>query len=382
MSRIYDESKINIGGRNIKDINKGTVNDNNISFIIKPEVIGDESVTKVIAMYGNNKPILEDSVTVLKSEYIVTCTNKSDFDTKIGKLITDNNGDLSKFAINLESVSEEITFPDTLRVTPKYIISNSMTSAKNLFKNCSVLSYISPVLFKFTPNIENVDGLFTLSIDERTLPEKIALNIPDDLFIYLPKLKSANLLLAGRRVSIYSIPENLFKHNANLETAYQLATVCSNLRAIPSNLFKFNSKLKDLSQAFKSSGIEQVPYKLLSSNVLLEDIDQMFVGCNNLVRVENFLEPNRGLVYDKLHDISGLLENCPKLEEVSVDLFDYISSKAPLVLTNASKVFKGDSKLKMIPPLWNRFANVTNKSEYATGCENAVNYNDVPDGWK
>ena len=158
---------------------------------------------------------------------------------------------------------------------PEWLYSkkNDSEYIEDEFENCNNLTQIPENLFKHNTNVEIISVAF--------MCEGLT-SIPENLFKYNLKLKQIYDIFAGCS-SITSIPENLFKHNTELEEIRNAFFMCTGLTSIPENLFKYNTKLKSFEFVFKNcTGLTSIPENLFKYNNNVKEAQRLFEGCENI----------------------------------------------------------------------------------------------------
>ena len=158
---------------------------------------------------------------------------------------------------------------------PEWLYSkkNDSEYIEDQFENCNNLTQIPENLFKHNTNVEIISVAF--------MCEGLT-SIPENLFKYNLKLKQIYDIFAGCS-SITSIPENLFKHNTELEEIRNAFFMCEGLTSIPENLFKYNTKLKSFEFVFKNcTGLTSIPENLFKYNNNVKEAQRLFEGCENI----------------------------------------------------------------------------------------------------
>ena len=174
----------------------------------------------------------------------------------------------------------------------------------------------------------------------------------NNVFDNLTTCTSVAHLFDGAKIT--QLPDGLLDKCVNLEDASYIFEACD-IIYVPRNIFHNCPKLTNVEHAFhRSNKLKRVPDDLFANNPLITNASECFRACKSL------------------EDISGeIFDNCPLLDDVSYTFAN-----------NAFGDYPNKQYIKKIPPLWERENPPSKHVGYAAGCQNASNWNEVPDGWK
>ena len=252
---------------------------------------------------------------------------------------------------------------------PEWLYSkkNDSEYIEDQFENCNNLTQIPENLFKHNTNVEIISVAF--------MCEGLT-SIPENLFKYNLKLKQMSVTFSTS--SVAQIPENLFKYNTELEIISGTFLTCRSITSIPENLFKYNLKLKQIYDIFAGcSSITSIPENLFKHNTELEEIRNAFFMCEGLTSIpENLFKYNT-----KLKSFEFVFKNCTGLTSIPENLFKYNNN-----VKEAQRLFEGCENINDIPEKIIEFANkVKERTESPiniyhifAGCTSASNYSSLP----
>ena len=174
--------------------------------------------------------------------------------------------------------------------------------------------------------------------------------------------------------NLTKIPENLFANYPNVTEFESCFEKCVNLTSIPENLFANCPNATDFESCFYDCvNLTNIPENLFSNCPNATTFIGCFMFCENLTSIpKNLFEncpnaSNFGFCFKFCYDLTGIPENlfanCP-----NVTSFDGCFESCHGITSK-------------VPELWKR-TNVIEHYECFLGCENAVNYADIPDDWK
>ena len=204
--------------------------------------------------------------------------------------------------------------------------------------------------------------------------------------------------------SIVTLPESFLNYTPKATSFGSMFRYCENLNNLPSSLFGAHPKTQfiNLDRMFGDcTGLTSVPSGLFDT-IIYGNFARVFVNCTALTSIPSGLFDkcvhadsfgsafeNTGLtsipsgLFDTTVDIDGFwscFQNTP-ITSIPADLFD------PSIHTNLDQygfdnTFQDCSALTgAVPELWNLFPSVDG-TDCFTGCENASNWDDIPDTWK
>ena len=236
----------------------------------------------------------------------------------------------------------------------------ALTTADNIFHNCSSLSVIPTDCFRYATSVIGFLWAFanttltTLPTDcfrYNTLVTSFArafyncylTTIPTDCFRY--NILVTNFSYAFYYCSLTTIPTDCFKYNTLVTDfscifcgCYNLTTIPADcfrynilvttfsfafqnaaIIAIPTDCFKYNILVTDFSFAFQNTGLTSIPTDCFRYNTLVTYFDSLFVGCSSLTSI-----PTDCFRYNTLViDFSHIFLNCSNLTTVPADCFRY-----------------------------------------------------------
>lgn len=194
---------------------------------------------------------------------------------------------------------------------PEWLYSKKIDSEylEDQFENCNNLTQIPENLFKHNTNVEIISIAF--------ICEGIT-SIPENLFKYNLKLKQMNVGFTTS--SVAQIPENLFKYNTELESIVGTFQACRSITSIPENLFKYNLKLKQIYDIFAGcSSITSIPENLFKHNTELEEIRDTFFMCTGLTSIpENLFKYN-----NNVKEAKRLFEGCKNINDIPEKIIEF-----------------------------------------------------------
>ena len=252
---------------------------------------------------------------------------------------------------------------------PEWLYSkkNNSEYIEDQFLNCNNITQIPENLFKHNTNVEIISVAF--------MCEGLT-SIPENLFKYNLKLKQMNVTFSTS--SVAQIPENLFKYNTELEIISGTFQTCRSITSIPENLFKYNLKLKQIDGIFAGcSSITSIPENLFKHNTELEEIRNAFFMCTGLTSIpENLFKYNT-----KLKSFESVFMNCTGLTSIQENLFKYNNN-----VRDARRLFEGCKNITNIPEKIIDFANKVKERTGDSidiygifkGCTSASNYSSLP----
>ncbi len=155
-------------------------------------------------------------------------------------------------------------------------------------------------------------------------------------------------------VNLTTIPSGLFDSQSNVTWARGVFESCSSLATIPNGLFDYMILNESLAEAFRYSGITEIPLGLLDNSSSLVFVDDMFRDCKGLYDIdENIFINNLNIKFskatfrqssirntvklnhlDKLESVYFMYYNCVELVDIRLDLVKGLSN-----LKNAEYLF-------------------------------------------
>lgn len=232
-----------------------------------------------------------------------------------------------------------------------------------------------------------IDNNYDLS--EKTIGFGDSVSILDSSF------KDTNII--GTPKTIYG--NNIYRFNSTFKNCKQLTKIsselfngvpsfisslsifdnCISLQTIPENLFYNFQGLKSLSFCFSDcSSLKTIPKDLFKNLINLERVIYIFYNCTSLAFVPQGLFDN----CSNINELYSCFDGCSNLTTVPYDLFD--SSKS--TISNVRSCFSSCSNItSKLPDVWNKskFTNISSQYKlYAYKCNNAANYNEIPDEYK
>lgn len=203
--------------------------------------------------------------------------------------------------------------------------------------------------------------------------------------VMVPKGYTSPLLFArgsffGCSLFDYISPD-LFENLKNCREMLHVFDGCA-LEYVFENFFKDMPLLEKADYIFELCKFKYLPPKLFHNVPNLHSLVHSFHQCRNLVEIpEGFFDkiPN-------LRNIDCCFLACDKVTKVPSNLFHYNTK-----LENVTSCFSKEDRvgapnmfIDTIPVLWNtsKYPNITNYSNYCTGCTIADNYSSAPNSWK
>ena len=295
---------------------------------------------------------------------------------------------------------------------------SSVVNASNLFRDCGSLQSIPSSLFDNLTLAENLYGVFSGCTSLQAIPSGLFDNntevtdlhfafegctslqsIPSDLFDNLTLLEDFSNVFDGC-TSLQAIPSGLFD-NTTAITNFSRAFVGTSIQSIPSGLFNYTTAVTNLAYLFYNcTSLQSIPSGLFDNCVLAENVQGIFYNCNSLqsipsglfdytTAVTNFKEIFRGCtsvqsipsgLFDNnvaAIDFTAAFDECTSMLSIPEDLYDNCISVTKFIRTHgANTSFSGN-----VPDLWNSHSGA-NGLQCFFGCTNALNYADIPIGWK
>lgn len=260
-------------------------------------------------------------------------------------------------------------------VIPENFLSECInkTNLSGLFKHGKALASVPSTIFRYTPNARNIDDLFASC-------EKLA-EIPYGLFDPLQNIESASYCLSNCK-SLVSLPPKLFANKLYLKNVSSMFSGCSKLVTVPDDIFYGSPNIENVSQLF--NGV----------NLYFRDNSDIFAILDPIassIRSMKYLFDDpviRGAVennsfFKKLHDVDMSYAFYNRyITSISEDIFHSITNPKDI-----SNMFYSCSALTRLPELWDeskfgtKYTSIPH-SKCFSGCTNASNYDNVPNGWK
>ena len=198
------------------------------------------------------------------------------------------------------------------------------------FHFCS-LKTVPQNLFKNWANLNSLENMFWHCYNLKLLPE--------ELFKYNKKIRTFSHTFYMCK-SLTNIPEDLFRYSTEVWNFRCTFAECYSLKSIPEDLF-VNNKIENFEETFKScSGIETIPEGLFRNNVETKKFDGTFESCTKLQSIpENLFKNNINVeVFKDTFDV------CESLKEIPENLFKYNTK-----VQTFARTFGSCYKLKSIP---------------------------------
>ena len=180
--------------------------------------------------------------------------------------------------------------------------------------------------------------------------------------------------------NLESVTEDLFKNCKNATGALHAFMATSKLKNIPEKLFDYTPKLKSAIWTFYESGLESVPGKLFSKCEEMNNATGCFSYCDSLKTTgDGFLSKQKMIV------MHGIFRGCSSLSKVGEDFFE---NADPFSSENAwgfNGVFSGCTELTQAPNFYAKFPTLTDTQR--TGrcyykCEKLPFYSSLPNRWR
>lgn len=223
--------------------------------------------------------------------------------------------------------------------------------------------------------------------------------------------------------SLVKLPPKLFKNCPALKNLASFCWRCSALQELPDKLFSGCMNVTNVNRFFMSCDLAEIPSDLFAQMTEVENASGM-ISYNRRIRdiPHGLLDPLHNLKYPiglnsmGINSIpTGFFANCPDIEvfdnlcydspvtDIPADIFYYtpiaysfrytfaqtaitdipsgLFSRCPLA-SDFSSCFEGCVGIYgEVPKLWERFPDA-NGNDCFYGCVNALNYDEIPDGWK
>jgi len=238
--------------------------------------------SKIIWGDGDETSLLDDEATVehtyssIGIYYIRFVGEFKDlpleYKTMITRVLSWGNPEITNLSsISFNNCTSLISLPNERGGLKKIDISEE---GIGIFYNCSSLKSIPNGLF---------DGCVSQTLHEVFRGCTSLTSIPKDIFKYMPNITEVDGTFLGC-TSLENIPSELFKYNPNIYMMTQVFEGCTSLTSIPTGLFDNNPLLSRLSRCFYGcSSIVNFPTDLFDNNTDIVRVDYLFYNCVNLI---------------------------------------------------------------------------------------------------
>jgi len=290
---------------------------------------------------------------------------------------------------------------------------SSLTTAQNMFYQCTSLSSVPSNLFSQCPSITNFSGTFGSCTALQ--------GIPSGLFDGNPQaITFLGTFYGCTNASFTTTPDNLFRYqtlvtdvgggfNGVFNGCNKLVTVgtdifrwcvsagqmqnifrdCTSLTTVPATIFTYNTVVESFANTFQGcTSLTTVPSGLFNTNTAVRYFSQLFQDCINLTTVPSELFRNN----IQANNFDYCFLNCNKLQQRS-DIFFRAGEESTRFLNRSvsfSSCFQRSSFTGIqgtAPALWNCSfgAGTPTKTNCWTGSGNSLtsltNYNSIPSAW-
>lgn len=182
-----------------------------------------------------------------------------------------------------------------------------LTTALNMFRDCSAISTIPSGLFYNSPGVVTFQGFCRNS--------SIA-SIPADLFSNSPNVTSVEG--AWRACSsLASIPQGLFDGAPSVTNFLDVFSGCSSVTSIPDGLFDNQTSATDFGSAFNTTSIASIPSGLFDNNTLADSFYATFLSSSVTSIPDGLFDNNTNAT-----DFESTFAFCSSLTSIPSGLFD------------------------------------------------------------
>jgi len=310
-------------------------------------------------------------------ELIGTCQwfafNNTGDRTKVKKLLS-FTGDMGFKIINFYGCSNLTTLVSLGTMA-------SLTTALNMFRNCTSIVIIPNGLFDGCNAVLNFSNIFSSCTNITT--------IPGDLFKYNIAVSNASSAFSGCN-KITTIPADLFRYNSSVTDFSYTFNGCSLLTVIPIDLFRYNVSVGNFTYVFGNcNALTTLPAGLFDYNIVATSFQAAFYQCAVLATLPVYLFRYNTAATNFFYAIAS----CPKLR-LNSDIF-YAAGEQGTRFLNKSINFYGCFDRSsftgiqgIAPDLWNcSFGTGTpTKTLCFGGAGNSLtslsNYASIPVAWR
>ena len=254
---------------------------------------------------------------------------------------------------------------------PEWLFSKKVTSIEmSRFYDCIGLTSIPENLFKNNANVTKFWDTFKGCTGLISIPEGLFKNNVNAVIFYNTFDGCTGLT---------SIPEGLFKNNVNAKDFNGTFSDCTGLTSIPEGLFKNNVKPMNFFNTFGDcTGLTSIPEGLFKNNVNVTGFGVTFYRCTGLTSIPEGLFKNNVNAKDFWNTFNG----CTGLTSIPEDLF-----KNNVNVTGFEDTFNYCTGLTSIPE---KIIELGKKVKEKGGivlrmfysCTSASNYASIPDYMK
>lgn len=215
-----------------------------------------------------------------------------------------------------------------------------LTTAEAMFNNCSAIETIPEGLFDKCTEITSVESVFSGC--------KALTAIPEGLFDKCTKITTLASAFKDC-VKVTEIPAGLFDKLTKATDLYGVFWNCASLRTVQADLFANQTEATRINNLFKGcTSLESIPAGLIDPLTKVINMGSLFSGCTSLGNLPSGFFDKVGSNVDlttlsgKVIDVSYLFENCTKMTEFPT------LANLPRV-SNAAALWKGCTAMKTAP---------------------------------